>query len=123
MLLLLGDLLAQPCKLGALRNGQRLLVAGGRSLDAAPLIGDPPTEQSLVEGKLTRDLGDRAARIDYPMGGLDLALGRKRPTGTGHDDILPAGPFIPLSRCPPLGGNLSCPIRDILTVRHRPASL
>jgi hypothetical protein len=41
------------------------------------------------------------------MSGLNLVLGRERPTGSGHDDILPAGQFIPLSRCPPFGGSLN----------------
>ncbi|GAS86309.1 phage integrase family protein, partial [Mycolicibacterium brisbanense] len=36
-------------------------------------------------------------------------LGRERPAGSGHSDILPAGSSIPLSRCPPPGGSLSPP--------------
>lgn len=41
------------------------------------------------------------------MSGLNLVLGRVSSTGSGHGDILPAGPFIPLSRCPPPGGSLN----------------
>ncbi|QZT58584.1 hypothetical protein, partial [Mycolicibacterium austroafricanum] len=43
----------------------------------------------------------------HPMGSLDLVLSRKRPAGSGHGDILPAEPLIPLSRCPPPGGSLT----------------
>jgi hypothetical protein len=52
------------------------------------------------------DLGDGAAGIDHPTGGLDLVFGRERPAFAGHADILPAEPSVPLSRCPPSGVNL-----------------
>ena len=45
--------------------------------------------------------------IDHPVGGFDLVLGRKRPARAGHEDILPAEPSVPLSRCPPSGVNLT----------------
>ena len=55
------------------------------------------------------------------MGGLDLVFFRERLAGTGHGDILPAGPFFPLSRCPSLGGNLRAPRRLRCQRRNLPA--
>ncbi|WP_242676596.1 hypothetical protein [Rhodococcus sp. ABRD24] len=42
--------------------------------DVLLLVGDPLTEQALVEPEVTGDLGDRAARIDHAVGGLDLVV-------------------------------------------------
>jgi hypothetical protein len=33
-----------------------------------------------VDSQLASDVGDRSAGIDHPLGGLDLAFGRLRPT-------------------------------------------
>ncbi len=85
-------------------NGTSSRAAAG--LDAAPLLGAPPPQQGLIHAQFASDLGDRAPGIDHPMSGFDLVFGRERPAGSGHGDILPAGPFIPLSRCPPSGGSL-----------------
>lgn len=42
-------------------------------------VGDPASDQGFVDAQFTGDLGDDAAGIDHPVGGLDLVLGRKRP--------------------------------------------
>jgi hypothetical protein len=52
----IGDVLAQTRQPGALSRGQRLAVAGCRGLDATPLIGDPPPEQTLVHAQFARDM-------------------------------------------------------------------
>jgi len=73
--LLLGDLLAQTRQFGTLCHGQRLVVTGCRGLDAPSLVGDPPSQQTLIHTKLASNFGDRAPGIDHPMSGLNLVFG------------------------------------------------
>src|SRR5690606_17942879 len=100
------DLLAQSQQLGAFGRFQGFVSLGLGGGDPAPFEFDPFAQQTLVQAEFAGDFCDGATRIDHTVSGLDLVLGRKRPTFAGrHVDILPAGPVVPPTRCPLSWGN------------------
>lgn len=82
----------------------KVFAVDSGGIDTAAFVGDPAAQQAFVDAELAGDLGDGAFGIDHPAGGLDLVLGRERPTFPRHEDILPAGSLILPSRCPLPGG-------------------
>ncbi|WP_179274727.1 MULTISPECIES: hypothetical protein [unclassified Rhodococcus (in: high G+C Gram-positive bacteria)] len=65
--LLLGDLPAQPCQLGAFGGRERLVTRCCGGLDPAAFIDDPAAEEGLVDAQFAGDLSDGAAGIDHTL--------------------------------------------------------